>query len=76
MERYLNRSGVSLIEAYELGPQHIKIKFVRNAKIYCYSHAGVGNEHVEAMKQLASEGSGLAQYVAAHPEVKYGYDRI
>lgn len=73
MERYLNRSANSGVFAFEIGSDFIKVKFTNNAKIYTYSYRVAGRIHVENMKQLAYDGSGLNSYIKRY--VNSLYDR-
>jgi hypothetical protein len=72
MEPYLNRSGNSGITDYEIGGDHIELRF-RGGKVYRYSYAIAGRDRVEQMKTLAIAGRGLSTYVAQH--VHDLYDR-
>jgi hypothetical protein len=70
MERYLNRSGNSPITYYQIEEDRIIIWFA--SKSYSYSYHKAGRIHVENMKELARNGSGLSAYVTKN--VKYLYD--
>lgn len=73
MERYRNSSGNSGVYGYEVGNDFIRVKFTGNSKIYQYSYQGkAGSYHVENMKTLARNGSGLNSYINSY--VKYKYD--
>ncbi len=72
MVRYANRGGNSGISGYEIGSNFIKIKFNGTARTYTYSHRRAGQSHVENMKTLAKNGSGLHAYV--NSKVKNLYD--
>lgn len=63
MERYKNLSGNSGVYTYEIGPNYIKVKFSGSARIYTYSYRKAGSSHVERMKILARNGSGLNRYI-------------
>jgi hypothetical protein len=63
MIRYANRNGNSAISEYEAGPDFIKVRYGRGP-IYVYDYGRPGSVHVEAMKRLASAGSGLATYIS------------
>jgi hypothetical protein len=72
MKRYGNRnSGIS---AYEIGDNHIKVKFSDRSVIYTYSYRKAGKIHVENMKKLAKDGKGLNTYINQH--VKDSYDKM
>jgi hypothetical protein len=72
VQRYLNRSGDSGVTHYAIGPDYIRVRFV-GGRIYRYSHAGAGREHVDHMKRLAAAGRGLGTYISRH--VHDLYDR-
>lgn len=72
MERYTNASGDSGVAAYEIGSDYIRVQFSGKSRIYSYSYRKAGNAHVENMKQLARNGSGLNSYINRH--TKYLYD--
>jgi hypothetical protein len=63
--RYPNRSGRSGVVAYKLVRGGLQIQFVSGPP-YEYTAAISGAEHVEAMRRLAEQGSGLATYVNRH----------
>lgn len=73
MQRYLNLGGNSNIEGYEIGDNYISVKFHGTSKIYTYSYASAGEEHVENMKMLARQGSGLNSYIMRN--VRNNYER-
>lgn len=72
MERYSNRSGSSGVSAYEIGNDFIVVKFSGTFRTYTYSYRRAGSAHVENMKRLAKNGSGLNSYINRH--VKNLYD--
>lgn len=72
MERYRNSGGDSGVAAYEIGADHIKVKFSGTARTYTYSYRKAGRSHVEQMKVLALRGSGLNSYINRY--VKHLYD--
>lgn len=63
MKPYANTDGDSGIAAYEIGLTWIDVKFKNTAKVYRYSHASAGQEHVENMKKLVERGNGLNAYI-------------
>lgn len=73
MERYRNSSGGSGVSAYEIGVDHILVKFSGTARVYRYSYRRAGQHHVENMKRLAKSGSGLNSYI--NTNVKNLYDK-
>jgi hypothetical protein len=72
VQRYWNLSGDSGVTAYEIGGDYILIEF-RTGRVYRYSHAMAGQNHVEHMKELAVAGRGLSTYISQH--VRDHYDR-
>jgi hypothetical protein len=71
MTLYSNRSGTSGIYAYETGEDFIKIRFVTDHEnIYLYNEKLNGKKHIDRMKKLARQGSGLSTYIARHTEVR------
>lgn len=73
MQRYLDIDGDSNVEAYDIGPDYIRVKFFGTAKIYQYSYQSAGRENVETMKGLAKNGDGLNSFI--NRNVKYLYVR-
>jgi len=72
MERYRNSGGDSGISSYEIGDDFIIVKFTGTFRTYRYSYRKAGQHHVENMKRLARDGSGLNGYINRY--VKYLYD--
>ena len=72
MERYRNANGESGIAAYESHADSIAVQF-STGKVYVYSHAQAGQDHVEQMKKLAAAGAGLNSYIMRN--VRDLYDR-
>ncbi|MDR3722873.1 MAG: hypothetical protein P4K83_00100 [Terracidiphilus sp.] len=62
MMRYLNLNGGSGVLSYEVGTDSIIVEFKDHWK-YLYNYATHGQIHVEAMKALATIGSGLNSYI-------------
>lgn len=71
MERYRNLNGDSGVAAYEIHPDSIRVQFNNTAKVYAYSYARAGREHVEQMKRLAAGGSGLNSYIMRNVQKLY-----
>lgn len=63
MKNYANRGGNSNVRSYELGEDFITVDFKGTSKQYTYSYHSAGSQHVEKMKQLAENGSGLNSYI-------------
>jgi hypothetical protein len=74
MRLYINLSGHSGVQAYEVGPDWIDVRWTDG--IYRYAAAKVGAGNVEKMKRLASLGRGLNTFINQHPRVKDGAERI
>lgn len=72
MVRYRNASGNSGVDSYQIGDNYITIKFSGTFRSYTYSYNKAGRAHVEKMKSLAKQGSGLNSYVNNY--VKFSYD--
>lgn len=73
MQHYLDIDGDSNVEAYDIGPDYIGVKFFGTTKIYQYSYQSAGRENVETMKRLAKNGDGLNSFI--NKNVKYLYVR-
>jgi hypothetical protein len=74
MPIYKNLHGDSGVASYELGPDFIIVQFKLGAfRNYSYTHVKPGAIHVEAMKKLAIQGSGLNAYINSNPAVRTGY---
>lgn len=71
MQKYMNLNGTSGVEGYEIGADYIRVKFYTTAKIYTYSYESAGREHIEQMKKLARQGSGLNSYINTYVRDKY-----
>ncbi|HXT51923.1 MAG TPA: L-threonylcarbamoyladenylate synthase [Thermoanaerobaculia bacterium] len=74
MAIYGNLSGKSGVNAYELGPDFIRVEF-KSGAIYLYTYESSGPANVEHMKDLAEKGRGLASFISQHPDVREGYVR-
>jgi hypothetical protein len=64
MPTYNNIDGDSGVVRYECGVDWIEVEF-RNGRerIYTYTSASVGSQHIEQMKKLAATGDGLNAYI-------------
>ena len=74
MQRYRNRGGTSGVRFFEPGAESIKLWW-SEPEAYTYTYDAVGEAHVEAMKRMARQGSGLNTYINQHPEIKRGFVR-
>ena len=63
MTPYENRSGDSGVVAYEIGSEHIRVKF-RYGGTYLYTFNSAGRKAIEEMKALALAGTGLSTYIS------------
>jgi hypothetical protein len=70
MEPYGNLSGNSGVTAYAEADSYIEVQF-RGGRVYTYSYAHAGIEHVEQMKLLARAGKGLSTYISRHARNLY-----
>lgn len=71
MERYKDIDNDSGVEAFEIKPDYIDVKFKGTAKVYRYSYASAGQDNVEKMKILAKNGEGLNSFIMKHVKFKY-----
>ena len=72
MTPYGNLGGNSGIEAYEIGPDFIRVQFA-DGSVYLYTYASAGSQNIEHMKQLAVDGRGLNSFITT--TVRYDYAR-
>ena len=70
MKTYGRLSGESGVLAYSLEKDAIEVKFV-DGRVYRYSHASAGPEHIARMKVLAKEGKGLSTYISKYVRERY-----
>jgi hypothetical protein len=70
------RNKLSGISHYHIGDDFIEIKFKTKAHIYRYTNKLNGKDHIEKMKILAKEGSGLATYINQHPSIRDHFEII
>jgi len=66
MEHYRNLGGNSAILNYNIEEKSITVWFKGNLKAYNYSYGSAGKMHVDTMKRLALNGSGLNAYINAN----------
>ena len=64
MKKYLNISGNSGVNYYQIGKDYIRIWFIQTDKSYLYNYTKPGKEHVENMKAMALAGKGLSTYIS------------
>ena len=65
LHRYPDHSRRSGVVAYAVRGDGIAVEFV-DGRIYLYTYEVPGRRHVERMKALAAEGSGLSSYISRH----------
>jgi len=65
LHRYPDHSERSGVVAYAARRDAIAVEFV-DGRVYLYNYAVPGRQHVERMKSLAAEGSGLSNYISRH----------
>jgi hypothetical protein len=70
MTRYKNLSRNSGVTAYAVTSDSIIVEF-RDSPVYVYNHSIPGMRKVEAMKQLARKGRGLATYINKFVRKRY-----
>ena len=70
MIKYLNLSGKSNVDSYEIESTTITVTFSDKAK-YLYSYMKPGRAQVEKMKELAQKGEGLQTYISSEIKMKY-----
>ena len=70
MDRYSDASGRSGVTAYELLPDGIKVQF-SGGPTYLYTYASAGEAYIEAMKEAARAGRGLATYISRYVRGRY-----
>lgn len=71
MERYSNRRGNSPITHFQIEDERIIVWF-KGGKSYSYSYGKAGKSHVEQMKILARNGSGLSAHITQN--IRFQYD--
>ncbi|MCD6017665.1 MAG: hypothetical protein K0S53_786 [Bacteroidetes bacterium] len=64
MEKYKNIRGTSGVYAYEIADESITIQFNTGA-LYLYNNSKPGKRHVDMMKRLAVNGSGLNSLISS-----------
>ena len=64
MRKYANLHGNSGVSEFLPAEDSITIQFRDDDKLYVYSHAITGKQHVDLMKSLAAAGRGLSTYIA------------
>ncbi|GAB3311727.1 hypothetical protein [Luteimonas notoginsengisoli] len=71
MHRYSDTTGGSGVEAFELCPDAILVRFRDSDRVYRYSHRTAGRARVDEMKRLALAGRGLATFISRHASDLY-----
>jgi hypothetical protein len=71
MEQYKhNNSGTHGVEFYEIENDDIIVQYI-DGRIYRYTYASAGKEHIEKMKELAIAGAGLTTYINQYVKDMY-----
>ena len=65
LHRYPDHSGRSGVAAYAARRDAIAVEF-NDGRVFLYNYSVPGRHHVERMKSLAAEGSGLSSYISRH----------
>lgn len=71
MKPYANHSGESGVEAYEITPTSVRVKFRHSERIYEYSERSAGVTSVRRMKRLAESGKGLSTFITRYVHDRY-----
>ncbi len=72
MDTYKNLGGNSGVDAYEIGPDFIKVQF-SDGSVYMYTYASAGPGNIEQMKQLAINGQGLNSFISTTVRNDYAW---
>ncbi len=72
MEPYGNLGGNSGVEAYEIGPDFIRVQF-STGSVYLYTYESAGSHSIEQMKELAIRSEGLNSFI--NTTVRHYYAR-
>ena len=73
IEKYKSlKSSYGVVE-YDIKTTSISVRFIDKPKIYTYSYRIAGRQHVEKMKLLAKDNSGLSAYISQN--VRDLYDK-
>ncbi|ASV53416.1 hypothetical protein LJPFL01_0053 [Lelliottia jeotgali] len=70
MQHYANRHGDSGVQSFEIDANSIIVEFPQGWK-YLYNSIKPGPHHVEEMKKLAIQGSGLNGYINKYVRTEY-----
>ncbi len=70
MKPYKDLSGHSGVVAYDIGRDHIDVKF-RHGDVYRYNRQQPGAQHIRNMKLLAEAGQGLSTYISRYVKDRY-----
>ncbi len=69
-ETYGDSAANKGVSRYAIAPDAIHVQF-HDDRIYVYSNEKPGPQHVEAMKQLAHQGTGLSTYISQRVQHRY-----
>lgn len=70
MKKYKNLSGNSGVTFYKIEPSQLTVSF-KDGETYIYSSLKPGLFHLEKMKALAIQGSGLGTYISKFVKKNY-----
>lgn len=70
MKPYRNLAGDSGVVAYEIGREHLKVRFSDGAT-YLYTVRSAGRSNIEHMKLLAQSGRGLSSFISVVVRDRY-----
>lgn len=70
MPKYLNLSGDSGVNSYEIADDSITVAF-KDGSQYLYDNESAGVNNIETMKSLAQQGDGLNSFINTHVRNQY-----
>lgn len=70
MQPYANRGGNSGVQSFQLASTSITVGF-KDGSQYLYDHSATGQNNVERMKQLATSGQGLNEFINRQVRTMY-----
>ena len=70
MQPYWDAGGDSSVEAYECGPDYVRVRF-RTGSVYLCAYQSTGPSAIERMKTLARNGNGLNAYINSAVKNRY-----
>ncbi len=70
MEKYRDIDRDSGVVGFEISTDSIKIEFSDGSR-YLYTYGSAGENNVERMKKLATNGDGLNAFISTHVRNQY-----